>query len=532
MLESVDTSSGVALSQVELPSSGRILCCLCGLSIVPNAAAMCLQCLTTQFDITAGIPTDGEIVFCKKCERWQVGADHWVHHELESSGLLAACMKKISAFNSHDNKIVNASWIWTEAHSKRLKFLVEIEKDVLDGKMALRQKVIVDFVVKNKQCLDCIHEASEHTWGACLQVRQHGAKKTFHALEAQLTKAQLFHLMIDVRVVKDGLDLFFRNKNQADKVQDYLVSHLPVRCKASKKLVSRDLQSNVSRYEYTTTIEIVPLNRGDLIITSKALVGHRDLFLVTKISSLIHLLQPLTLQRVEVSAAKYFSITATLPLVVVARERQLRPYVVLDISPLSQLHAAGSPGSIQAKESGGVLADAIVAREEDLGSNDEQYTLRTHLGHLLQAGDYALGYDLVHCAHGLQQDAAIEGLSIDLPDVVLVRKHFAPQEAEASAPGQKGVKTGRKKNRIPPWRLKEKTGVVEQVNVEGERATEDAEEEEEEEVEWEDTSETSDDEMDGEDDDEGLLYADDLEGLEEVADDEVLDSSEQQTKTN
>ena len=40
-----------------------------------------------------------------------------------------------------------------------------------------------------------------------------------------------------------------------------------------------------------------------------------------------------------------------------------------------------------------VLADAWVARMQDLGVNDTQYHCRTHLGHLLKTGDTALGYE-------------------------------------------------------------------------------------------------------------------------------------------
>jgi nonsense-mediated mRNA decay protein 3 len=38
-----------------------------------------------------------------------------------------------------------------------------------------------------------------------------------------------------------------------------------------------------------------------------------------------------------------------------------------------------------------MLAEATVARMRDLGSNDQQYYVRTHLGHLLEAGDLAWG---------------------------------------------------------------------------------------------------------------------------------------------
>ena len=41
-----------------------------------------------------------------------------------------------------------------------------------------------------------------------------------------------------------------------------------------------------------------------------------------------------------------------------------------------------------------VVCEAEVARACDFGKNDERVTVKTHLGHILKAGDYCLGYDL------------------------------------------------------------------------------------------------------------------------------------------
>ncbi|RYY82057.1 hypothetical protein EON63_14135 [archaeon] len=56
-------------------------------------------------------------------------------------------------------------------------------------------------------------------------------------------------------------------------IPGYISRLLPLRTHTSHKLISQNLQSNTSRYEVTITAEIVPLNRGDLIITSKMLTG-------------------------------------------------------------------------------------------------------------------------------------------------------------------------------------------------------------------------------------------------------------------
>ena len=142
----------------------KILCCLCGTSIEPNDAAMCIDCLRQQFDLSAIISPTNELIACRKCDRFQTTKDHWQHHDLESAGLLAACLKKISAINNGKAKLIEACWIWTEPHCQRLKIKLLFEAGILDDKVKLRQQAVVEFVIKNKQCLDCIREATDHSW--------------------------------------------------------------------------------------------------------------------------------------------------------------------------------------------------------------------------------------------------------------------------------------------------------------------------------------------------------------------------------
>jgi hypothetical protein len=70
--------------------------------------------------------------------------------------------------------------------------------------------------------------------------------------------------------------------------------------------------------------------------------------------------------------------------------------VVLDITPVSEdkCVAFEKGQKSMVKEMGGLLAEAEIARESDLGGNDVTYRVLTHLGHILQAGDSVLGYDL------------------------------------------------------------------------------------------------------------------------------------------
>jgi len=68
----------------------------------------------------------------------------------------------------------------------------------------------------------------------------------------------------------------------------------------------------------------------------------------------------------------------------------------------------------------GWLLETQVAKASDFGRNDRTFFVRTHLGHLLHAGDSALGYDM-STANTVDADleaAVAKGLTV--PDVILV----------------------------------------------------------------------------------------------------------------
>jgi nonsense-mediated mRNA decay protein 3 len=346
----------------------KILCCLCGTSIEPNDAAMCIDCLRAQFDIPLGIERNGEVVQCRKCERWHIKQDQWTYYPLESAGLLSACLRKIAGLGSGSMKLIDAAWVWTEPHSDRLKISIEVEYGVLDNKVQLRQKAVIEFVIKHKQCMECIREATDHSWGAMIQIRQKvGHKQALFLLEHLLTKAGLHNMMISITVCKEGLDLFFKARNQAEIVVNFISSHMPIKVKKSQKLISRDLQSNFSRFEITYHLEIAPVCKGDLVVTSKELSGSADLMVVTKLSSSVHLLSPTTLQKSELNSQKIFSTSPKL-LTTVLTAKHLTSFVVLDINPVTNDSYSdilesdnGRKSRVSAvKEAGGLLAEAEV----------------------------------------------------------------------------------------------------------------------------------------------------------------------------
>ena len=281
-------------------------------------------------------------------------------------------------------------------------------------------------------------------------------------LEAQLTKAGMHNLMIGVENSKQGMDFYFKQKNQAEKVVNFISTHLPMKSKFSKKHISTDPRSGKTRFELTYAVDIAPLGRGDLLLMPTNLNSKNssagEVVLVSKVASSIHLINPVTLKRDELTASRYFSKEKHIRSLMSPAE--LVRFVILDIEPLTEVYNSGDDGRQNGiKESGGLLADAEVricnflllfetichlsvifnydfqvARESDLGFNDKTFHIRTHLGHLLKPGDMALGYDMVRYASsgGIEANTWLQHLSkgrdrsstVNVSDVILVKKCF------------------------------------------------------------------------------------------------------------
>lgn len=69
-----------------------------------------------------------------------------------------------------------------------------------------------------------------------------------------------------------------------------------------------------------------------------------------------------------------------------------------------------------------IYCDLAVARSSDLGRNDKQFFVGSHLGHILNPGDTVLGYDLTSMN---LNSADLNGFKEqDLPEVIIVKKIF------------------------------------------------------------------------------------------------------------
>ncbi|KAJ0586193.1 putative ribosomal export protein Nmd3 [Helianthus annuus] len=392
---------------------GSVLCCKCGILMAPNAANMCVKCLRSEVDITEGLQKHVIIIHCPECDCYLQPPRTWLKAQVESKELLTFCVKRLKNLNKV--RLIHAEFIWTEPHSKRIKVKLRVQREVLNGAV-LEQAYMVEYVVHDQMCESCSRvQANPDQWVAAVQLRQHMShRRTFFYLEQLILKHDAAVRAIRIKQMDRGIDFFFANRSHAVKFVEFIQKVVPVKSRNDKQLVSQDTKSNNYNYKYTFSVEICPICREDLVClppklaTSLGNLG--PLVICTKISNSIALLDPLTLRHCFLDAEQYWRASFTSLL----SSKQLVEYVVLDVDPISsEVNVGGSKY---------VMADAQVARVSDFGKNDTMFMVRTHLGHLLNAGDYALGYDL-HAANS--NDMEIDKYKgLVMPEVILVKKSY------------------------------------------------------------------------------------------------------------
>lgn len=365
------------------------------------------------------------IFFCRGCGRYQ--KPPWINAEPESREMMALCLKKIKGLDKRV-KLVDAVFIWTEPHSRRIKVKLTVQKEVFNSSI-MQQTFVVEFVLANQQCTDCQKSWTEHTWTHCVQVRQKVKhKRTFFFLEQQIIKHNIAQGVQSIKQISGGLDFYFLKEGGARRLVQFLETAVPCRSKESKKLISQDDHSNTHSFKYTTHIEIAPVCRHDLVVLSRkmcsSLGGISPLMLCTKVSASVHLIDPVTLKIVEITPAVYWRD----PFGAAMGNGQLTEYVVLDVE--MDDHDQGAYNRASAYSQKVSLAEITVARVCDLGVNDDQIKCLSHLGGLLKAGDNVLGYDVKSASlPDAAEFASLKGRQV--PDVVLVRKTYPKKNRAA-----------------------------------------------------------------------------------------------------
>lgn len=390
-------------------------CAECGTEFSPSVTKtrICPTCLSKKNDISAGIPRSLMLHWCRYCARFF--GQNWVLCERESKELLSICLKKINGLKKL--KLIDASFLYTESHSRRTKVRLTVQRDV-NNTITLQQTFDVEFYEVYTQCDDCKKEFTPHTWKACVQVRQKVEnKKTFFYIEQLMLKHNAHKKTIKIASVKDGMDFFFRTKSHAQKLIDFLNGIVPHVARESKELVSHDTKNNSFNYKYTMYFEMPKICKDDIVLLPKKLCqqfgGVNTLAICYKVTSKIHFYDPVTLKRFEMNSVQYFNNEGDLTIIPFKTNES--EFYVTDIyqdqNPSTTFN--NSFADIQIRFAHVTVRHAKTGRE---------FTCTTHLGHILKHGDSALGYDLtsLNCSEELTNLPNQKFL----PDVILMRKYY------------------------------------------------------------------------------------------------------------
>ncbi|KAJ5720901.1 NMD protein affecting ribosome stability and mRNA decay [Penicillium malachiteum] len=414
---SMDLDAPVPMTGMQdAPIAATILCCNCGAPIdgTTSAGALCQDCLRLNVDVSQGIQREGTLHACRDCERWLQPPNSWVVASPESKELLAVCLRRLRGLSKV--RIIDASFIWTEPHSRRIKVKITIQQEAFQGTI-IQQTFEVEYVVASQQCDDCKKSYTHNTWRASVQVRQKVPhKRTFLYLEQLILKNGAHKDTVNIKEAKDGLDFFFAQRNHAEKMVDFLCSVVPCKTKKSQELISMDIHTSTKSYKFSFSVELIPICKDDLVALpiklARQLGNISPLSLCYRVGTSVNLLDPSTLQTSDVPTNTYWRS----PFRTLADVTELKEFIILDIEPTG--HSVGKFH----------LAEATVARASDLGSNDITYFTRTHLGGVLHVGDSVLGYHISGTMFNDENFEAIEGssqYSSTVPDVILVKKFYA-----------------------------------------------------------------------------------------------------------
>ncbi|KAH7717086.1 60S ribosomal export protein NMD3 [Aphelenchoides avenae] len=401
------------------PTQGLIACCECGTPIEPNPANMCVGCIRSKVDITEGIPKQSQLHSCRNCERYFVPPNAWVFAKLESKELLALCLKRMKP-SMTKVRLVDAAFIWTEPHSKRVKVKMTIQREVFSGAV-LQQAFVVEFVLLNQMCDDCRRAEAKDYWRACVQIRQKcDFKKTLFYLEQLLIKHNAQGHVTNVKPGPTGIDFFYAKQQDARKLVDFVTAVLPCQYRYSQQLITHDTKNNVYDYKHTFCVDVVPITKDCLVCLPKKLAqslgNMNQLAICLRVTNVISLMDPATLQMCEVTSSAYWKD----PFEILCQPKALVEFYVVDVELVEGLQRAAGHGHVSTKHQ---LADVWVQRANQVGQSDAQtYSCRTHLGHLLNPGDSVMGYDL---ANSNLNNPTFDAMKAEkVPDVILLKKSY------------------------------------------------------------------------------------------------------------
>jgi len=162
----------------------------------------------------------------------------------------------------------------------------------------------------------------------------------------------------------------------------------------------------------------VPKGHSDLLNSAAPLM------ICHKMSTSVHLIDPLTLRGCDIPAYEYWK----KPFEPAATRTQMTTFIVLNTEEIDAPEVGTKARHHLAGRNKMRLADIEVARECDFGVNDDRLIVRSHLGAILRPGNRVLGYDLRFIQIGAAGEDQMEKTKAD---VFLVKKVFCRKKGRA-----------------------------------------------------------------------------------------------------
>jgi nonsense-mediated mRNA decay protein 3 len=391
--------------------------------IAPNARGQCLECIRVEVDLTAGISKSIALDRCSVC-----GAYHrnpqWINVEPDSAELLALCLKKASGLDAPTAhgctrlRLVDAAFIWTEPHCKRLKVKATVRGEV-DGGLVLEQQCVIEYVLRGGQCRACERAASQQLWRACVQLRQKAANaRVLHYLEQLILAAGVAVECVEIKAVKGGIDFFYAHRTGAERLVNFVSSRAMTRVKTSKQLITHNEKAGTANLRLTWGVEVAPICKDDLVLLPRATAAGlglpTPLCVVARVGRATLLVHPQSAHTATLSEVAYWKD----PFAPLLSRKGAKQFQILDCElERERPTAAAAEGGVR-EGPRFARGDVQLVRGDDY---EHVFSVYTHLGRVLSAGDTAIGYDV-------QFSSALDGLGdewpqgVELPDVVLVGK--------------------------------------------------------------------------------------------------------------
>ncbi|CAI8586821.1 unnamed protein product [Vicia faba] len=394
-----------------------IPCSQCKFPIQPNSPNPCVKCLPSKNDITLGLRKKHYLLHCPQCKSYLDSPKTAIKLQFQSEEFLAFCIKQLEKnLTSKNVRLLRSQTIPTQPDSNIIKISVTVQKEVPNGE-TLQQSYFVDFVQHNRICDLCTRvRPNPNQWNSVVQLKQQAAccdMRSFFHLERVILRHCVAANDVRINKMKHGNTFFFPNRISANKFIDFVKGQVPVRISESNGFVSPVTKTNCNSYRYNFSVEVCPIYRQDLIFLPPKValsLGNIGPFVIcTNLTNVITLFDPLTSTQCCLDSDMYWRA----PFKSLLTRKDLVVYIVLDVKEVC------SEVTIDGKKFG--LANAEVARVNDLGKNDTRFSIKTHLGYVLTTGDYALGYDLweANCS-----DSEIELKEHIGNGVILMRKTY------------------------------------------------------------------------------------------------------------